>query len=152
MLSSRHGALLQFVLYLFVGGISFLVDLAVFIALLPHGYVLALIPGFLAGTITNYILSRLVAFRGGRRRFVTEFAMLATVAATGAGMTILLVLGMVHLGLSPLVAKIVATPLILAWNFLLRRHFVFSPQLPRKVQNFIGDEEGSVPRGDGASV
>jgi putative flippase GtrA len=34
------------------------------------------------------------------------------------------------LGLAPLVAKVIATPIALVWNYFGRRLFVFHPEMP----------------------
>ncbi|MFN0115817.1 MAG: GtrA family protein [Paracoccaceae bacterium] len=142
-LLSRHGLAVQFVLYLFVGGVSFLADLAVFLTLLPLGYAVALVPGFVVGTLTNYVLSRLIAFQGGRHTVASEIAMLVTVAATGAALTLILVMGMVELGMGVVAAKIVATPMVLLWNFLGRRYLVFRPDIPEGICRLIRADRGA---------
>jgi putative flippase GtrA len=138
---SRRDAALQFVLYLFVGGMSFLADMVVFLALLPLGYMVALIPGFAVGTLTNYGLSRLIAFRSGRHAAATELAMLVAVAVAGAVMTVILVVGMVELGMDVVHAKVVATPIVLAWNFLARKYLVFRSELPERIERLLGRRE-----------
>jgi putative flippase GtrA len=122
----------QFLWYVLVGGLSFLADLAVFAGLLWLGapVMAALVLGFGLGTLVNYLLSRALAFTGGRYRPTGEVARLFAVAAFGLGLTALLVLLLMALGLSALTAKIVATPIALGWNYLGRRLFVFHPHMP----------------------
>lgn len=136
-LASRYGMAVQFALYVVVGGLSFLADMAVFLSLLPFGYALALAPGFVAGTLTNYLLSRLIAFQTGRYPVMVEIAMLATVALTGAVLTVILVVVMVQFGMNAVAAKIVATPIVLVWNFLGRRYLVFRPDIPEGMRRLL---------------
>jgi putative flippase GtrA len=129
----RSDAPTQFVWYVVVGGLSFAVDLVVFSALLYVGahVMIALVIGFLIGTLANYGLSLSLAFTGGRFRRSGEVLRLFAVALVGLGLTALLVwMFMAFGGLTAFVAKIIATPIALAWNFAGRRLFVFQPDMP----------------------
>lgn len=130
---SRSNAPAQFVWYILVGGLSFVADLAVFVGLLRLGAPVmgALAVGFVIGTLINYFLSLALAFTGGRHRPAGEILRLFAVALAGLGLTALLVWAfMTAGGLSALVSKVIATPMVLAWNYLGRRFFVFWPQMP----------------------
>jgi putative flippase GtrA len=123
----------QFVWYLLVGGLSFLADLTAFAALIALGVpvMLALVIGFAVGTLTNYLLCRVLAFTGGRFRRMGEIARLVGVALAGLAFTAALVAAFMALGLPAVVARIVATPIALAWNYLGRRAFVFRAEMPQ---------------------
>ena len=129
---SRADMRVQFVWYVVVGGLSFLADLAVFVSLLWLGVpvLAALVLGFVIGTLANYALSRLLAFTSGRFRLTQEVLRLFTVAVIGLGLTAVLVLVLMALGLPAVAAKILATPIALIWNYLGRRAFVFHAQMP----------------------
>ncbi len=122
----------QFAWYIVVGGLSFLTDLTVFVGLLWLGMPVlgALVIGFLIGTLTNYVLSRVLAFTGGRFHLSGEILRLFTVALVGLALTALLVGLLMGAGMSAVAAKIVATPIALIWNYAARRLFVFHPQMP----------------------
>jgi putative flippase GtrA len=129
---SRSNVAVQFAWYLLVGGCSFLADFAVFAMLLRlgAGVVLSLVVGFLVGTVCNYLLSRFLAFSGGRRRRTVEFTMLVAVSIAGLALTVALVTLLMRLGASAILAKILATPVALIWNYAGRRLFVFAPDMP----------------------
>ena len=125
----------QFLWYVVVGGLSFLTDLAVFVSLLSVGtpVMAALVVGFVIGTLTNYLLSRALAFTAGRFRPVSEVLRLFIVAAIGLMLTVALVFALMALGLPVVAAKIIATPIALIWNYFGRRIFVFHPQMPTAI-------------------
>ena len=58
----------QFVLYLFVGGSAFVVDIASFVAMTALGlhYMAASVAAFIIATFANYLLSYGLAFTRGR--------------------------------------------------------------------------------------
>lgn len=129
---ARTDIRLQFVCYLMVGGSAFLVELVSFVLLLQAG--LATIPAsiasFLAATAANYRLSNAIAFRSGGIGRGREALRFAFVALVGLGLNTGFVWLLLALGEPPLVAKITAVAPVLAWNFLGRRLFVFSPSIP----------------------
>jgi putative flippase GtrA len=122
----------QLLLYLLVGGLSLCADFIVFLTLLPVGLVPAVIAGFVVGTVANYILSTVLAFASGRFGRVDELFRLFCVALIGSGLTLGIVLALSALGLSAVLAKIVATVAVFGWNFLGRRYFVFHAELPER--------------------
>ena len=83
----------QFVWYLVVGAASLSADLLVFMALLAVGspVLLALLVGFVMGTLANDVLSRILAFTGGRFRRWDEILRLFAVSLIGLALTALLV-------------------------------------------------------------
>lgn len=124
---------MQFVLYLIVGGLSFLVDIGVFVAL--RGAELPVIPAsvasFILATIANYLLCILFAFQSGRfqRRF--EMLRFLGVVLVGLGLNTLLVWFLVYpLSVHPVAAKIIVVPIVLVWNYLGRRLLVFTSDIP----------------------
>jgi putative flippase GtrA len=124
---------LQFLWYLPVGATAFLADLAGFVLLTNAGMapVPAAAVGVLIGAVVNYILSVLLAFRRGRFGAVPETLRFVAVALVGLALTTLLVKVFVDaFALEPLLAKALAVVIVLAWNFLARRLFVFSGELP----------------------
>lgn len=129
---SRGDVRVGFIWYVVVGGLSFLTDLAVFVAFLWAGVPVlgALVVGFLIGTLANYVLSRALAFTGGRYRRAGEILRLFIVALIGLLLTAALVALLMAIGISAVAAKILATPIALVWNYAGRRLFVFHPHLP----------------------
>ena len=91
----------------------------------------ALVVGFFVGTFANYLLSLAFAFTSGRHGRTGEIVRLFAVALFGLGLTAALVLAfMSFLGFSAVAAKILATLIVLIWNYLGRRLIVFQPEMP----------------------
>jgi putative flippase GtrA len=118
----------QFSWYLVVGGLAFFVDIGVFVALSRLGVTLipASIAGFVLATIANYFLSYFLAFQRGRFGRTHELARLFLVAGVGLVLNTAIVWLLAELlDVPPVIAKVVAVPIVLVWNFLGRRLFVF---------------------------
>lgn len=131
MKRSHIGA--QFGWYLVVGGVAFWVDIGAFVVLyqlwLP--VLAASMTSFILATLVNYYLCYRLAFTRGRYSRLAEIARLFVVAVIGLGLNSLCVWALVsHLPMPPVVAKVLAVPVVLGWNFLGKRQIVFWPQLP----------------------
>lgn len=131
LIISRRNVPTQVLWYLLVGGIALSADFMVFLTLLPAGIFVAVIVGFFVGTLVNYVLSKILAFRGGRFGTSNEVVRLFAVALVGVALTLGLVLALTRLGLSPAAAKLVATVIVFGWNYFGRRVFVFGPDMPQ---------------------
>jgi putative flippase GtrA len=133
MLPPWAALVVQFGCYTLVGGVAFLADLAASLALIAAGLpvLAAFAVGYVVGFFSNYVLSALVAFRSGRYSRGSEITRLVFVNLSGLGLTLLLIqLFVVVLSISPLVAKVIVTPMMLVWNFFGRRSFVFHREMP----------------------
>jgi putative flippase GtrA len=131
---------MQFFLYLVVGGLSFFVDIGVFVLLrmAEMSVIPASIVSFIAATAANYNLSTALAFQSGRFRRRTELARFLGVVLVGLMLNTGLVWCFVYpLGLNPTVAKIVAVPIVLVWNYLGRRLLVFHHRLPTPMLKWL---------------
>ena len=122
----------QVIWYIGIGGASLCADLLVFTALLSAGTAVffALVAGFVTGTVVNYMLCRLLAFTGGRFQPWNEVLRLVAVSLVGLGLTMVLVAVLLRLGLSPIMAKLIATVIAFAWNYAGRRWLVFHAEMP----------------------
>ncbi len=126
----------QFVLYLVVGGSAFVVDIASFVAMTEAGlhYIVASVSAFIVATLANYLLSYRLAFTRGRFGRGQEITRLFAVAGIGLLLNTAFVWVFVEfMQLDPTVSKIAAVPIVLVWNFLGRRLFVFHPEIPDQV-------------------
>jgi putative flippase GtrA len=124
---------LQFVLYLFVGGISAVLDVGGFVALqyAGVGYIVASVLSFVAATVLNYFLSYVLAFNRGKHSPRSEVIRFWLVSLVGLLInTLAMWLFVKVLGTPPIVGKVVAVPVVLVWNFVGRRLFVFHKDLP----------------------
>lgn len=124
---------LQFMLYLFVGGLSSVLDVGGFLAL-QHagiGYIMASVLSFIAATIVNYFLSYVLAFTRGKYSQRSEVIRFWLVSLVGLLINTIVVWLLVNeIGAMPIVGKVVAVPVVLVWNFAGRRVFVFHKDLP----------------------
>ena len=128
---------MQFFLYLIVGGLSFFVDIRAFIALrgIEVPITSASITSFILATARNYLLSVILVFERGRFRRRIEMLRFLTVVLVGLGLNTLLVWCFVFpLSIHPTAAKIAAVPIVLIWNYLGQRLFVFGNEIPIAVR------------------
>lgn len=123
----RHIAL-QFIRYLAVGGVAFLVDYF-FLNLCLHiglHYLIGTVIGFIAGLATNYSLCVLWVWRGTKARTMRDIFVFTLIGIGGLALTALLMwISVDHFQIDPRIAKAVIAGIVLFWNFGLRRIFVF---------------------------
>lgn len=130
LIAPTDNGLIQFFRYAFVGGIAAVVDWAVLWGLESLGlhYLLSAVVSFFAGLATNFLLSKLLVFNGQKARVgnAGEFIAYAAIGAVGLLMT----LGIMYvftewLHLYFMLSKIIATVIVLVWNFLARKLFIY---------------------------
>jgi putative flippase GtrA len=121
---------MSIVLYFFVGGISFIVNFAVFLMfvhLMGLHWIAANIAGFLVAAMVNYILSVSFVFESrlfSQRRL--EVFLTLVVSAIGVALeTLLIYFGYDVANLNLNVAKLGAAGIVFFWNYGTRRFFVF---------------------------
>ncbi len=127
----------EFLRYLVVGGSAFLVDFGVLILfnnVLPEifGYRLyiATALGFIAGLVFNYIFSIVFVFKSardsGKSRSAKSFFLFTLIGIIGLGLTELgMYAGTELLLIHYMLVKIFVTGIVLMWNYLGRKFFVF---------------------------
>lgn len=122
--------LIQLFRYLFVGGTAFVVDFGSLWALTESGglhYLVAAAVAFVLGLITNYSLSIRWVFSSrtlGNRW--AEFAVFGLIGVVGLGLNELIIWQCTEsLGFHYLVSKIVASVIVLFWNFFARKYALF---------------------------
>ena len=122
---------LQVVRYFIVGGICALIDLGVFVGLLAATqwhYLIASTVGFLLATLVNYELSIRFVFEQGAR-YSKHAEILAVYAVSALSLLVhqcVLFGAVAGFGQHPVVGKCVAMGVAFFWNYLLRKHLVFS--------------------------
>jgi dolichol-phosphate mannosyltransferase len=124
--------MLQFFFYTFIGGVSAVVNLVLFLLLLPAlGVSASALLAFFGAAAVNYYLSVLVLFRRRARwKSVTEILVFLAVVSAVSALDLCLTGFFITLGLHPSFAKGTATAIGLAFNFAGRRLLVF-PEKPR---------------------
>lgn len=134
---NKHISLIkQVIFFLFVGGITFLIDLSVTYALFHFLHVPAYIAsaaGFLSGFFFNFPMNRKRVFHhssNDRFSLKTQVVFYAGLSLINLAVTSLLVQLIVDWGGLIQIAKILVTVLIAIWNFLIFRFFIFSKKQP----------------------
>lgn len=124
-----HGARLplQFLVYLFIGGTAALLNLALFLLLMPQFSIgLSAIIAFYAGAALNYWLCTHLLFKKhvrwkSWREQAVYYGAVTGIALLDMGMT----KGLIGWGLGPAWSKLLASGVGLVLNFLVRRQLVF---------------------------
>lgn len=118
----------EFLRYVVVGGLAFLVDYMVLSAMLSFDmyYLLATVVGFLAGLVTNYMLCISWVWRGTEARTPKDLMIFTLIGIGGLLLTGLLMwISVDQLHFDVQISKIFIAAVVLIWNFALRRAFVF---------------------------
>ena len=128
----------QFLKYCFVGGIAFLADALIvklfherFLLNIPYSLYVSVVIGFIVGTVVNYALSKTLVFRVkskdlGVVKKATGFVVFTIIGIIGLIITeIGMYLGTDVLEFHYLIVKCFMAGLVLIWNFVVRRIFVF---------------------------
>lgn len=131
----------EFLRYLFAGGFAFVVDFGTLIACrellfkeLPWGVYLSVVLAFMAGHVTNYLLSMWFVFRdpeeNRRGKTWRAFWLFALVAAFGMGVTELgMWVGYGILGVNYILVKVVMAAVVFILNFIGRKIIVMRGRL-----------------------
>ncbi len=121
----------QFVRYVLVGGLAFLVDFGLYALLervLEVHYQSAAVVGFMAGVATNYLLSIFWVFNKRSAASVwMEFVVFLIVGIVGMALNAAMLWALIDQAtLDSLAAKVVAAGVVLVWNFSARKILLFS--------------------------
>jgi putative flippase GtrA len=122
--------LIQLFRYAFVGCGAYLVDFGSLFLLTEYAglhYLISAALAFCGGLLTNYLLSVAWVFnRRGDLSRAAEFGTFALIGLVGLLLNeVIIGLGVELLDIHYLLAKIVATVFVFAWNFLLRKRLLF---------------------------
>lgn len=130
-ISPTKNGFLQFLRYLFVGGIATVVDWGILFLLTDFFNVYHLVSAiiaFIAGLITNFFLSKLLVFKVNEARVnpVMEFISYAIIGVIGLGITELIMFLFTDCwNIHYLISKVIATVIVLAWNYIARKLIVY---------------------------
>lgn len=122
---------LQFFRYIFVGGIATVVDWSILFLLTDFVHIYHLVSAvisFVAGLITNFILSQLLVFKANEAKLnaLMEFIGYALIGVIGLGITELIMLLFTNFGgVHYMISKIIATIVVLAWNYIARKKALY---------------------------
>ena len=124
-------AFLQFVRYAFVGGIATVADwgsFSVFFYALHLNDVLSSALGFVVGLIINFVLSKILVFKGDQAKTGVggEFIGYVVIGLIGLALTMLLMLLFTDVcKLEEILGKIFSTCIVLPWNYFARKIFLY---------------------------
>jgi dolichol-phosphate mannosyltransferase len=117
----RRGNWLQLARFCAVGASGYVVNLAVYTALV-HGaelhYLLAAVCSFLVAVTNNYLWNRLWTFRGQRGHVAYQGARFFVVSTLALGANLLILHLLVRLGLGEVAAQAIAIVLVTPLNFV----------------------------------
>jgi putative flippase GtrA len=120
----------EFLRFAAVGVVATIVHYSILISLVELAHA-PLIPstsvGFVFGAVVSYALNRRITFshQPDFGRGLLEFV---AVGAVGLGLNALIVAGLARAGLQYILAQMVATGVVLMWNFIIARLVIFRPQ------------------------
>lgn len=125
---------IQFFRYLFVGGFAFLVDfflLFFFSDICGIYYLISAALSFIISLIVNYLISTYWVFNKNQiDNKLIEFGLFSLIGVVGLIFTeIILYLCTDIIGLYYLVSKIIATAIVMFWNFLARRIMFYGKEI-----------------------
>ncbi|MFL5814992.1 MAG: GtrA family protein [Bdellovibrionia bacterium] len=122
---------LQFLRYLFVGGLAAAFDAGTLYFLsvrLGVNHLIAAALGFFLGLLVNYFISIAWVFESNGR-YRQEMILFALIGAGGLVLTEFIMWATVDMAKTPvMLGKIIALFLVLIWNFGMRKKFVFALQ------------------------
>ena len=119
---------IQFMLYLFIGGLAAIVNLFIFLIMFSAGLSVTISApiAFIIAAVINYLLCIFLLFRHKVRwnsiiEVLFYIIMVGIIAVLDLGLTELILAS----GTSPTISKSIASTLILTLNFIGRRFFIF---------------------------
>ncbi len=130
LIEPTQNSFLQFCRYVLVGGIAALVDWSILYLITQSGlyYMFSAIISFLAGLFVNFILSKKLVFKAMNNKtgIVIEFLIYALIGIIGLGITLVLMYFFTEkLEFFYMLSKIIATVIVLVWNFLARKFMLY---------------------------
>jgi len=123
--------LVQLFRYLWVGGISFIIDytsLFIFTEYLHINYLISAAIAFILGLTTNYQLSTIWVFNNSRlNNKLSEFTIFSIIGIIGLGLNeIIIYVCSEFLNLYYMISKLISTAVVFFWNFLGRKYILFT--------------------------
>jgi putative flippase GtrA len=121
--------LFQFARFLIVGGIATALQYAILFALTAAGIqpLVASSIGFVASAVANYTLNRRFTFRSDVK-YVTGLERFSIIAGVGLALNAMVMAAGISLGIHYVPSQVVATAVVLLWNFQVNRLWTFSGQ------------------------
>jgi putative flippase GtrA len=120
---------MEFIRYVIVGVASVIIEMSALVLLVEQfniPYLESNTLAFLFTAIVNYVLSRLWVFEKTGRRKRIEFLWFALFLVLSLLISQLLMwYGVERLHIDYKISKLISIVIVVAWNFLTRKHFIF---------------------------
>lgn len=123
-ITKTNNTFIQFFRYIFVGGVAFLADGGSLFLITTIGvnYLISVIFAFVIGLAVNYGLSKLLVFENSSVNGKIEFLVYGIIGVIGLGFTEIIMYVLTEIaGLYFMVSKVIATIIVLVWNFIARK-------------------------------
>lgn len=119
----------EFLLYLFVGAISTMIEWIFFYLLngmLNINYLFATSFAFIFSTFVNWFLGRVLIFKNKSLYLIKEIFKIYAVSLIGLFFNLIIMfLAIEKFNMQSMFAKILATGIVFAWNFLIRKYVIY---------------------------
>jgi putative flippase GtrA len=125
MMPGTPSQFLKFAMAGAAGTICHYATLLLWVEVLALPVVAGALAGFCVGALTNYLLARRFVFASGRPH-ASALPRFAAVATAGAAVNTGIVALLYGAGTHYVLAQVVATVAVLAWNFLANRFWTFA--------------------------
>lgn len=130
LLGNEH--IKQFFKFCVVGTIGTAIDFGLLYVLVEFGhvfYLLAATISFIAAVINNYLLNKVWTFQDKNRNFFKQFVQFLLVSLVGLGLNLLILYLLVDKAhLWYIFAKVLATGVVLIWNFIANKFWTFKKE------------------------
>lgn len=123
-ITKSSNTFIQFFRYIFVGGVAFLADGGSLFLITTIGvnYLISVIFAFVIGLAVNYGLSKLLVFENSSVNGKIEFLVYGIIGVIDLGFTEIIMYVLTEIaGLYFMVSKVIATIIVLVWNFVARK-------------------------------
>lgn len=106
------------------------IELAVFAVMnsgLNISYLIATPTSMLVGIILNWYFSKVFVFKNSRHKAHVEFGLVLATSLVGVGIQLVVTsLSVEQLALPPIIGKFLAIVITFAWNFWVRKRYIFT--------------------------
>lgn len=121
---------MKFIIYLFIGGTAALVEWGLFYlcnTIWGMNYLMAVISSFVFSTLYHYVLTTMFVFESGAKyKKTTEISLVLAVSSMGLLFNLVLMyLFVSQAGMDAMLSKMLASCIVVAWNYLARKKWIF---------------------------
>jgi len=129
LLFLKQQDLKQFLKFCVVGTIGTAIDFGLLYLLVESAhiwYLLAATISFIVAVINNYIFNKFWTFEDRDKDFLRQFGQFLVVSIIGLGLNVLILYVLVEFaGMWYILAKVLATGVVLIWNFFANKYWTF---------------------------